>query len=55
MIKNIDNIVAQNIGDMEWILKEFAKQALLRKMGNLQLSPIIFLCLGTSWICNSTF
>ncbi|MDQ2084936.1 hypothetical protein RBH29_00600 [Herbivorax sp. ANBcel31] len=27
MIKNIDTIVSKNIGEMEWVLKEFAKEA----------------------------
>lgn len=41
MIKNIDNIVAQNVGELEWILKEFAKEAVtLEDNGELTITTL---------------
>ena len=41
MIKNVTNILTQNIGQMEWILKEFAKDAVeLEESGKLTINTL---------------
>jgi predicted nucleotidyltransferase len=41
MIKNIDNIITQSIGQIEWILKEFGKKAVeLEDSGKLTVNAI---------------